>query len=156
LYHMWSAESLEKKALEILQKYKNGALLLAPQAMDVDDFAEQNGATFDYANLSQDGSVLGCACFNDEILMVWNDDRTQEIPLDVKKGWILIDNSALECEVEGRIRFTIVHEYAHLKLHKRFYYQKPVEKIPRVECTVYQIEDESGRLPKTDEEIREW
>jgi hypothetical protein len=156
LYHIYSAERLETKALEILKKYKNGELLLFPQAMDVDHFAEFHlNAKIDFANLSQDGKTLGCTCFNDGVLMVWNDDRTVEMPLDVEKGWILVDNEALDCEVEGRTRFTIIHECAHLILHPRFYYQKPGEKIPTIQCSIYQVED-SARLQRTDEEIREW
>ena len=157
MYHIYSAERLEKKALEILKKYKNGELLLTPQAMDVDHFAEFHlKAKIDFANLSQDGLTLGCTCFNDGVLMVWNDDRTNEIPLDVEKGWILVDNEMLDCEVEGRTRFTIIHECAHWILHPRFYYQKPGGKIPKIQCTIYQIEDRDGRLPMTDEEVREW
>lgn len=157
MYHIYSAERLESKALEILKKYKNGELLLAPQAMDVDHFAEFHlNAKIDFVNLSQDGQILGCTCFNDGVLMVWNDDRSVEIPLDVEKGWILVDNEALNCEIEGRTRFTIIHECAHWILHPRFYYQKPGEKIPTIQCTVYQVEDRERRLPMTDEEIREW
>jgi len=157
LYHIYSAERLENKALEILRKYKNGALLLSPQAMDVDDFAEYYlKAKIDFANLSRDGLTLGCTCFNDGVLMVWNDDRTEEIPLDVEKGWILLDNKSLDCEIEGRTRFTIIHECAHWILHPHFYYQKPGEKIPTIQCRVYQIENSERRLPMSDDEVREW
>ena len=157
MYHFYTAERLESKALGILQKYKDGKLLLEPQAMDVDDFAEfYLKAKIDFANLSQDGFTLGCTCFNDGVLMVWDDTRTKEIPLDVERGWILIDNEILDCEIEGRTRFTIIHECAHWILHPRFYYQKPGEKLPRIQCTIYQVEDKNGRLPMTDDEIREW
>ena len=153
----YSAERLENKAVEILQKYKNGELLLSPQAMDVDRFAEFHlKAKIDFANLSQDRLTLGCTCFNDGVLMVWDDERTEEVPLNVERGWILVDNDILDCEVEGRIRFTIIHECAHWILHPRFYYQKPGEKIPRIQCTIFQIEDKERRLPMTDEEVREW
>jgi len=157
LFHKYTPERLEKKALEILSTYESGKLLQAPQAMDVDHFAESYvKATIDFANLSQDGKTLGCACFNDGVLMVWNEDRTKEVELEVNKNWILVDKDVIECEVEGRIRFTIIHECAHLILHPRFYYQKPGAKIPRIECTIYQIEDNKKRLSMTDEEIREW
>jgi len=157
LYHNYSPERLEKKAVEILQKYKQGALLVSPQAMDVDHFAEFHlNAKIDFANLSQDRQTLGCTCFNDGILMVWNEDRTNEIPLEVEKGYIFVDNGVLDSEVEGRVRFTIIHECAHWILHPRFYYQKPGEKIPKIKCTIYQIENGARRLPMTDEEVREW
>ena len=156
MYHEYTAERLERKALEILKKYRNGELLLKPQAMDVDEFAEFHlELSVDFANLSQDGLTLGCTCFNDGMLMVWNDDRTKETPLEVTRGMILIDNSTLEHEIECRTRFTIVHECSHWILHKRFYYQKPGQPIRPVKCSVYQLED-CNKLPMTDGEIREW
>ncbi len=66
-------------------------------AMDVDHFAEFNlKATIDFANLSQDELTLGCTCFNDGILMVWDDERENEYPIDVERGYIFIDNHVLE------------------------------------------------------------
>lgn len=157
LYHNYSPERLEKKAEEILKVYKQGELLSAPQAMDVDHFAEFHlNAKIDFANLSQNGQTLGCTCFNDGVLMVWNDDRTKEYPINVEKGYIFVDKDVLDSEVEGRVRFTIIHECAHLILHPRFYYQKPGEPIPKIRCTVYHIEDSARRTPMTDYEIREW
>jgi Zn-dependent peptidase ImmA (M78 family) len=157
LYHNYSPVRLEKKAEDILKVYKQGGLLIAPQAMDVDHFAEfYLNARIDFANLSQDKQTLGCACFNDGVLMVWNDTRTDNYPLEVEKGYIFVDKEVLDSEVEGRVRFTIIHECAHLILHPRFYYNKPGEVIPKIQCTVYQIEDGARRLPMTDEEVREW
>jgi Zn-dependent peptidase ImmA (M78 family) len=157
LYHQYTPERLEKKAEEILLKYKDGLLLVTPQAMDVDDFAEfYCDATIDFANLSRDGKTLGCSCFNDGILMVWDDTRTKEIPRDVKKGYIFIDKALLDSEIEGRIRFTIVHECSHLILHPRFLYQKPGSVTPKIDCALYHIERWTKRPPMSDEEIREW
>ena len=157
MYHMWSAERLEKKAAVILKEYKNGELLDAPKAMDVDHFAEYHLKTkIDFVNLSCDGQILGCTCFSDGHILVWNDERSEQIPLDVQKGYILIDNAMLDTDVEGRTRFTIIHECAHWILHQRFYYQKSGEMVIPIQCNIYQIEDTEKRLPKTDEEIREW
>lgn len=157
MYHQYTAERLENRAEGILMKYKGGKLLTEPQAMDVDDFAEfQLGAIIDFANLSQDGQTLGCTCFNDGILMVWDDSRTMEIPLDVLKNYIFVDKALLDSEVEGRVRFTIIHECAHLILHPRFYYQKSGVIIPQIDCTVYHIEEWTKRPPLSDEDIREW
>ena len=126
MYHEYTPERLEKKAIEILSDYRDGELLRKPMAMDVDHFAEFHlKATIDFANLSQDELTLGCTCFNDGILMVWDDERENEYPIDVERGYIFIDNHVLEYEVEGRVRFTIIHECSHWILHKRFYYQKP-------------------------------
>lgn len=157
MYHNYSPERLEKKAEEILKTYMDGALLLKPQAMDVDHFAEfYCEATIDFAYLSKDGLTLGLTCFQDGKLIVWDETRSKPKPIDVEKGWIFIDKDVLEYEIEGRVRFTIIHECSHYILHPRFYYKKPGTEIPRIQCTVYHIEDWSQRPPMSDEDQREW
>ena len=157
MYHQYSAESLEKKAEKILTSYKDGQLLRSPQAMDVDDFAEfYCKAVIDFANLSQDGQILGCACFNDGFWNVWNEDRTKQVPIKVCKGCILVDNALIDNEVEGRLRFTIIHECSHLILHPRFYYKKPNTLHKELNCSASQIESWAKCRPKTDDDIREW
>ena len=157
MHHMWSADRLEKKAVDILTNYKSGELLTVPQAMDVDHFAElQLNVSIDFAYLSQDKQTLGCTCFSDGKLIVWNAERTVKSALSVEKGWIFVDKDVLDYDVEGRIRFTIIHECAHWILHKRFNFKKPGEVIPHVRCKVFQIENCDRKLPRTDEEIREW
>lgn len=60
MYHEYTPERLEKKAIEILSVYNDGELLKQPMAMDVDHFAEfYLEVTIDFANLSQDGLTLG-------------------------------------------------------------------------------------------------
>jgi hypothetical protein len=148
---------LEKKADEILSKYKDGALLLKPRAMDVDHFAEfYCKTTPDYAYLSKDGLTLGLTCFQDGKIIVWDETRTNPYPLDVEKGYIFIDKAVLEDEIEGRVRFTLIHECSHYILHPRFYYKKPGEETPKIECLVYHIDNWERNAPMTDDEIREW
>ena len=157
MYHCYTPERLEKKAEEILSKYKDGALLLKPQAMDVDHFAEfYCEATPDYAYLSKDGLTLGLTCFHKGKIIVWDETRTKPYPMDVEKGYIFIDKDVLEEEIEGRARFTLIHECSHYILHPRFYYKKPGVETPKIECAVYHIEDWDKHPPMTDEEIREW
>jgi Zn-dependent peptidase ImmA (M78 family) len=157
LHHCYTPERLEKKAVEILSKYKDGELLLKPQAMDVDHFAEFScEATIDFAYLSQDGLTLGLTCFNDGKLLVWDETRTNQYSLDVFKGYIFVDKDILKSEVEGRVRFTIIHECSHYLIHPRFYYKKPGVEIPQINCTVYHVENWDKRPPLTDEETREW
>lgn len=157
MYHCYTPERLEKKAEEILSQYQDGALLLKPQAMDVDHFAEfKCKATIDFAYLSRDGETLGLTVFNDGKLIVWDETRTIPKPLDVTKGCIFIDDGSLKTETKERVRFTIIHECSHYLLHQRFYYQKPGTEIPKIECTVYHIENWDEMPPMTDDEIREW
>lgn len=157
MHHCYSHERLEKKAEEILKKYKDGALLVKPTAMDVDDFAEfYCKATIDFAYLSKDGGTLGLTVFNDGKIIVW--DETRRIPktLDVTKGYIFIDDGSLQTETTERVRFTIIHECSHYLLHQRFYYQKPGVETRKIECTVYHIENWDKQQPMTDEETKEW
>jgi hypothetical protein len=157
LYHCYTSERLEKKAEEILLKYLDGALLLKPQAMDVDHFAEfYCKATPDYAYLSEDGLTLGLTCFQNGKIIVWDETRTKPYPLDVEKGYIFIDKAVLEGEIEGRVRFTLIHECSHYILHPRFYFKKPGVEMPKIECAVYHIEEWDKRPPVFDDEIREW
>ena len=157
MYHSYSPERLEKKAEEILTKYQDGALLLKPQAMDVDHFAEfYCKATPDYAYLSKDGLTLGLTCFQDGKIIVWDETRTKPYPLDVEKGYIFIDKAVLEEEIEGRVRFTLIHECSHYILHPRFYYKRPGAEMPKIECPVYHIDNWERRVPMTDEGTREW
>lgn len=157
MYHRYSPERLEKKAIEVLSAYQDGELLRTPQAMDIDDFAECHlKMTFDYAYLSDDGDILGCTCFNNGQLMVWDKDRKKSFPLDVEKGEILLDNDLMESSNEGRIRFTIAHECAHWILHRRFFVQRPGATYPTIPCIVYHMERWDSRPPMSDEDVREW
>lgn len=157
LYHQYSSERLEKKAVEILSTYREGELLRTPQPMNIDDFAENHlGMSFDYAYLSDDGNTLGCTCFNDGQLMVWDKNKRMSFPIEVEKGEILLDNDLMSSSNEGRIRFTIAHECAHWILHRRFFAQRPGVIYPTIPCIVYHMERWDSRPPMTDQEIREW
>jgi hypothetical protein len=157
MHHNWSADRLEKKAEEILSKYNDGALLLKPQAMDVDHFAEfYCKATIDFAYLSKDGLTLGLTCFQEGKIIVWDETRTIPKPMDVEKGLIIVDKAVLEYDIEGRVRFTIIHECSHYILHPRFYYKKPGTEAPKIKCAVFHIDEWDKRPPMTDDDIREW
>jgi Zn-dependent peptidase ImmA (M78 family) len=67
-----------------------------------------------------------------------------------------VDKDVLDYEIEGRVRFTIIHECSHYILHPRFYYQKPGTTMPHIKCAVYHVEEWSQLPPMTDDEIREW
>jgi len=154
MYHNYTAERLEKKAIEILSKY-NKSLITEPQEMDVYHFAECFlDLTTDYKNISNDKSLLGLTCFNDGLLEVWDDDRKNPYFIDVVKGTIIIDNDVLENHVVGRERFTVIHECSHQILHPRFYYKASSEKSPVVKCAMRDIE--GTYKPYSDEQIREW
>jgi hypothetical protein len=100
LYHCWTPERLEKKAGEILLKYKDGALLLKPQVMDVDHFAEfYCKATPTMPICPKEGLTLGLTCFHDGKIIVWDETRTKSYPLDVEKGYIFIDKAVLKGEI---------------------------------------------------------
>ncbi len=84
-------------------------------AIDIDRFLEfQVGAEIDYAPLSQDGSILGMTCYEDKDIQIWDAERQNPLIRRGKPKLILIDP---DCDHDGRMRFTMAHECAHLLLH---------------------------------------
>lgn len=91
MHHIYSAEKLEIKAEKILENYKNGQYLESIIPVDVDEFTEfYLDANIDYANLSNDYKTLGLTCFYDGYIEVWNEDRTEVLPLYSKGNTIFL------------------------------------------------------------------
>ncbi|WP_253363293.1 ImmA/IrrE family metallo-endopeptidase [Streptococcus gallinaceus] len=154
LHHKYSKEQLERKALKILNEYENGKMLNKPSPLDVDEFAEFHlGLTIDFANLSSDCLTLGCMCFYDGKLEVWDDNREHTHYIDVSQGTLYIDNQALAFCSKERTNFTIMHECAHWILHKRFYFRSK-KRLMRDRIIVYKSDD--VKLKMTDDEVKEW
>jgi len=99
----------------------NKALLAQPGNLDIDDFAENFlGISLDFAELSNNGSVLGMLAFSDCVVPVYDSEQNKMRSLNVKAGTALIDSSSIK-KHEYRGRFTIAHECAHWLLHRPTY-----------------------------------
>jgi len=113
--------AIEADAERILRDY-NPSLLDAPQALDVDDFAENYlGLRIHYDNLSHNGSILGRMVFYNSRIPVYLPLLERAEYCIVDAGTILIDNSL---EAEGRkavFRSTMMHECGHKVYHTQYY-----------------------------------
>lgn len=157
MHHIYSAEKLEIKAEKILENYKNGQYLESIIPVDVDEFTEfYLDANIDYANLSNDYKTLGLTCFYDGYIEVWNEDRTEVLPLYSKGNTIFLETETEIISSLERTRFTIMHECSHIILHKRFYYVGEEQKRKVIEYLPYRHETWEKNPPMTETDIHEW
>ncbi|MCX7885560.1 MAG: ImmA/IrrE family metallo-endopeptidase [Caloramator sp.] len=65
---------------------------------------------------------LGMIVFNNtNKVIVYNPDKNKAEYISAKEGTVIIDNTLLESNLEGRYRFTMAHEGAHWILHRHIY-----------------------------------
>ena len=126
-----SNETINEHAEALIGDY-DSALLSSPQAIDVEDFAENYlGLRFHYADLSHNGFIWGRMVFNDSKIIVYNPDKkcVDEEPVDAST--IVIDNGLLADNMEHGFRSTVIHESGHAIYHDEYYYidyyQLPLE-----------------------------
>lgn len=65
-----------------------------------------------YLPLSEDGSILGMACFQETVLEMYDIDR-KAYQVHLSERDIVIDRSLLDEDKIGRRNFTVAHELAH-------------------------------------------
>nr|DAE49401.1 MAG TPA: IrrE N-terminal-like domain [Caudoviricetes sp.]DAR51556.1 MAG TPA: IrrE N-terminal-like domain [Caudoviricetes sp.] len=136
-----SKENLDERAEKLLSRYRGGTLLAVAAPLDIEHFAEfELDAKLDYQRLSADDSVLGMSVFQDLTLPVASASGARA-HVEIPARTIVIDDRALDDSPEGRFRFTIAHECAHLILHSRIFYRDPSMSCP----------NKSGYLPFTAE-----
>lgn len=113
-------DELETIAEGLLTMYQSGHLLEAPRALDIEHFAEfALGANLDFAQLSDDLSVLGMTTFESTSLPLTNAEPTVDITIAPRT--IVLDAKALESQPATRHRFTVAHECGHLILHEKYF-----------------------------------
>lgn len=88
--------------------------------IDIEQFAEEYlHLRFDYAELSNNGSILGMTIFQDCFVPFFDSASNTVKHHSVKAGTALIDQSLIdEPGSQRRVRFTIAHECAHWILHR--------------------------------------
>ena len=115
-----SRMDIERLAYNQLAAY-NQFLFEHPQTLDVDDFAENFlGISLDFAELSNNGSILGMIAFSECVVPVYDSEQNEMRSHTVKAGTALIDSRTIK-KNEYRGRFTIAHECAHWLLHRPTY-----------------------------------
>ena len=157
-----SRDEIDAIAERMLMEY-NPRLLSEPQALDVDDFAQNYlCAHQSYEYLSHCGIYLGMTVFNDtNRVPIYDPDTKRAEFISVKANTIIIDSSLLEKEQEAIYRFTMGHECGHLGLGHRECFgprqtKASANEAPIVRCRM----NGGGRDPDTrywsDEDWMEW
>lgn len=144
-----SNETIDKHAELLIGDY-NLELLSKPQALDVEDFAENYlGLHFHFTDLSHNGFIWGRMVFNDAKIIVYNPNAKRPEEEPVEGSTIVIDNGLLDEKKEHAFRSTVMHESGHSIYHDEYYYidyyQLPlvddgeVEHLPYTSCEAKSI-----------------
>ena len=161
-----SNEKIDEHAELLIGDY-DSSLLSKPQAINVEDFAENYlGLRFHYTDLSHNGFIWGRMVFNDAKIIVYNPDtkRPDEEPVD--GNTIVIDNGLLDEKKEHAFRSTVMHESGHSIYHDEYYYidyyqlplevESEVEHLPYTSCGAKDIVGSAGRTSKKLQTDTEW
>lgn len=143
-----SNDKIDEHAEMLIEDYDSD-LLAKPQAIDVEDFAENYlGLHFHFADLSHNGFIWGRMVFNDTKIIVYNPKtkRPYEEPIDAST--IVIDNGLLDEKKEHAFRATIMHESGHAIYHNEYYYialENGCE-VDRLPCTYCESKSIIGNI----------
>lgn len=134
-----SKENLDERAEKPLSRNRGGTPLAVAAPLDIEHFAEfELDAKLDYQQLSADDS--GMSVFQD-LTLAGASASGARAHVEIPARTIVFDDQALDDSPEGRFRFTIAHECAHMILHSRIFYRDPSMSLP----------NKSGYLPFTAE-----
>ncbi|WP_195603699.1 ImmA/IrrE family metallo-endopeptidase [Clostridium tyrobutyricum] len=97
----------------------NSKILEEPVPTPIEEFLENYlGLDPDYADITPDGSVLGLTTFDSGNLTVYDLENNRYRDISVERGTVIIDNTLVSGDQEGRFRFTCGHECGHWILHR--------------------------------------
>lgn len=146
----------------------NSQILEEPMPTPIEEFLENYlHLEMDYADITPDGSVLGLTAFDNGLLTVYDSEHNKDRDIYVKKGTVIIDNSLLVEEQEGRCRFTCGHEGGHWICHREMFKSNENQlnifdmlnsrKAKSIKCLKRNFENYSfKRTFKTDNDWMEW
>lgn len=104
---------IEDWAISLLRDYDE-SLLKEPKPIDIESFIEfYLGLKIGYEDLTHNQSILGTIALSDGSHIVYDREHNDIQERELKAGDVLIDNSLLEYESEGRRNFTLAHEAGH-------------------------------------------
>ena len=135
----------------------NADLLKEPVPIPIEEFLQNYlKLDMDYADITHDISVLGLTAFDSGYLKVYDLEGNKERFIYVEEGTVVIDNSLLKSDKEGRLRFTCGHEGGHWIFHREMF-KLNKKQINTDRCFYRDNENVStGKKFKTDEEWMEW
>lgn len=161
-----SNEKIDEHA-ELLIGDFDSELLSKPQAIDVEDFAENYlGLHFHYADLSHNGFIWGRMVFNDAKIIIYNPTTNYPDEEPVDGDTIVIDNGLLDEKKEHAFRSTVMHESGHAIYHDEYYYidyyqfpledKNKVEHLPYTTCKAKNIIGGTGEISRKLKTDIEW
>lgn len=143
-------------------------ILKEPMATPIDEFLENYlHLDMDYADITPDVSILGLTSFDNGFLTVYDSEHNKDRDIYVKEGTVVIDNTLLSQEQEGRCRFTCGHEGGHWILHREMFKCNKNQfnifdminnkEVKSIKCLKRNFESYSfKRTFKTDDDWMEW
>lgn len=146
----------------------NPQILKEPMQTPIDEFLENYlKLDMDYKDITQDGSILGLTAFDNGFLNVYDSESKKIRNIYVKKGTVIIDNSLLTENQEGRYNFTGGHEAGHWILHREMFRAKRDQfgfwdsingkEVSSIKCFKMSFENYASRRTfKTNNDWMEW
>ena len=117
-------EEIESTAEKLLYQFDPECLRMPKQIEPYKVVEKCLGVPYDWKCLSPQCDILGMTTFNDGYIQVWEKDDNGNLFPKVwfyPKGSIIIDSSVAGSTIQGRERFTVIHEVFHQILHKDFF-----------------------------------
>lgn len=156
---------LESIAHDEISSFMRSPVLQAAE-IDIEQFAKEHlRIRFDYAELSNNQSILGMMVFQDCHVPFYDSAKGTINHFEVKAGTALIDKSLLEGpKMQHRARFTAAHECAHWILHRpakaiqntAVNIQPPSRTDSTIVCRTSNSKSLSDSQQKTASEWKEW
>lgn len=114
--------TLRSIARKTLKEYDHSLLTGEPRAVPIEAIAEKHfGLCIEYHCLRKNGLVLGATIFDDTYLPIYDTENSEYTLIEANAGTIVLDESLLNGNADGRLRFTCAHEVAHWLIHKELY-----------------------------------
>ncbi len=115
-----SSSNIEEHASTFLQEYSNFNYTYSfstPQATPIEDIIESYcGITVDYQTF-ESSNILGMTAFSSGLIKIKRDEKI--VNYRIEKGTIVISNELAEdATMEGRLLYTLAHEFGHIFYHR--------------------------------------
>ena len=116
-----SMAALEVIARNTLNAFDPMLLSGPPSAIPIEELAQNLGLYIEYQCLRKSGWLLGEMVYDRTYVPVYFRETGQYELIIVDEKTIILDESLLDGQCDGRLRFTCSHEIAHWLLHKELY-----------------------------------
>ena len=115
-------EALEAIARKVVSLH-DPCLLDTPAPIPVEIIMESvYGLALEFQYIRKNGRVLGETVFEDAMVPIYKRGNGRGYNLvPVKAGTVIIDASLINCQGNGRFRYTCAHELSHWVIHKEYY-----------------------------------